>query len=156
MRTRTPVQGFEKEGFVDAVRSWEKTSTGGEFTAEAAMFIAGIKFGIHFGLAIVVSRIVSTGMLSLLWIGIAACAVTVLLPVLIGEWVSRHAFRLKVPRQSNPFRLQGVLWAKAPESDDLEGDGVIFTPPELLLHEFPVPLSSPDRECRETVEKVSA
>jgi hypothetical protein len=95
-------------------------------------------------------------MLSFLWIGIAACAVTVLLPVLIGEWASRHASRLHVPPQSNPFRLQGVLWSKAPESDELEAAGVMSPPPEILLHEFPVPVSSPNRECREVVEKVSA
>ncbi len=135
----------------------KKTSIGGERIAgEVAMFIAGIKFGFHFWLATAASRIVSTGILSLLWIGIAACAVTVLLPVLIGEWASRQAFRLRVPVPSNPFRLQGVLWSKAPAEDELEGDGVIYTPPEILLHEFPAEALSPARECRETVETISA
>ncbi|MEI9979089.1 MAG: hypothetical protein WDN23_08800 [Edaphobacter sp.] len=120
------------------------------------MFVAGFKLGLHCWLATVTSRLISTGMLSTIWIGIAACAVTVLLPVLIGEWVSRHAFLLRVPASSNPFRLQGALWSRAPESDELEGDGVVYPPPELLLHEFPTPVSSPNRECRETVEKVSA
>jgi hypothetical protein len=120
------------------------------------MFIAGIKLGFHFWLATVTSRVLATGMLSVVWIGTAACAVTVLAPLLIGDWASRHAARLRVPPRSNLFRLQEVLWSKAPESDELEGDGVIYTPPEILLHEFPVPVSSPNRECRETAEKVSA
>ncbi len=120
------------------------------------MFLAGIKLGFHFWLATVTCRVRAMGMLNLIEISVAACAVTVLAPVLVGDWASRHASRLKMPRQSNPFTLKGVLWAKAPESDELEGDGVVYTPPEILLHEFPVPVSSPNRECRETAEKVSA